>query len=518
MDNAQSLVARKLADLVELAEAGNDATVRRAMFAWSPGDLLRAARSARNKRPDGSAIIGQVDAAGPAGAWLMSLSRSGHCREAAAVRLAADESPLADRLLALLATDNVDAVRVRAWRAICERVSASQAASMLPILIALRRRRRGAVALQRYVAIVADELGAEPWRYAWLSDDRGARRWAISRWLAQAPDLGEVVERLETETDSFVAAPYVHYLRQESRVGDGELLLASTRAQVRAAGLWLIGSPPAELLEFLLLDRSPLVREAARTRADLQGIDLVAWHQERWESEATARTLRAAVEAQVPFSFEELADLVARREEGISNVAVGALAQAGEQGRCQLVKLLADERFGTAASVALRKAPGWDYDAVAKCWERLAPPGRSRILGSLGRRHDRDRVRSELLGESLAVPAGEEPSGSAPGQWSVVDAAVLLSLADTGRLLRPSAGVFRVIRSVSFALGQPMDGDDLEPVLWRLSAAGLVVPPRGEDHALTASGRALVHGLRNHSPGALGEVLDRLSERSQPAK
>ncbi|QNP55771.1 hypothetical protein [Tessaracoccus defluvii] len=136
-------VDASLSRLTQLAEAGDDAAVRREMLAWTPQEMLSAVNVAR--RCDISLLreTDRLTGLGPAFAWLLALSRDGRCREIAAVRLVADSSPLSDRMLAVLAADHVERVRARAWRAIEQRLSPARAATMLPVLIALRHRRWG---------------------------------------------------------------------------------------------------------------------------------------------------------------------------------------------------------------------------------------------------------------------------------------------------------------------------------------------------------------------------------------
>jgi len=93
---------------------------------------------------------------------------------------------------------------------------------------------------------------------------------------------------------------------------------------------------------------------------------------------------------------------------------------------------------------------------------------------------------------------------------------VLLALAGTGRLLRPSLAAPVVLRSVGFTLGERLPDDAFDDVVERLFHEGLVVPPGWNEYALTAEGRVLVRGLKAHMPGAMATLLARLADRGQP--
>ncbi|WP_344676665.1 hypothetical protein [Tessaracoccus defluvii] len=569
-------VDASLSRLTQLAEAGDDAAVRREMLAWTPQEMLSAVNVAR--RCDISLLreTDRLTGLGPAFAWLLALSRDGRCREIAAVRLVADSSPLSDRMLAVLAADHVERVRARAWRAIEQRLSPARAATMLPVLIALRHRRWGAEALDRYRTLVTDRLGTEAWRLGWLSDDRPTRRWAVEDWLVGEPPLTEILEHLETEHDGFVAAPYVDHLTRTGGVGDGELLVASRNARVRATGLWLLSNPPATLIDAMLLDRSPLVRDAARIRAKVQGRDVVAWHERAWQEAPTPRTLKAATEAGVHLHRGDLVRLIDGTDRGMAAAAILALPEAGPTADDVrlLIGLVDDPVLRRSAASALCRIPGWRFADVAGRWAAASRADRGILLRILRSRTGWDRIRAGLLAAgsgdqnfvaegrtiiraallsttTLAHPPSPDDAQDLPGLlraaeiplekrrtlehvlglpetpdpvtvrtvgWSRRDAAVLLSLGGTGRLLRPALGSFAVRRAASFALGEQLSVDDIETQVWRLVDAGLVVPPRGDDYALTADGRSLTRGLHPHAPGAVDEALNRLGDLGRPSR
>lgn len=298
-------VGRQLPNLVELAEAGDDQAVRRALLGWSPAKLISA--TGQGRRRYGATGVGRVDGCGMGVSWLLAISWDGRCREASVVRMTTDRSPLADRMLALLLSDHVEQVRRRAWRAVEQRLDRDRAAHTLPVLVALRSRQRGRQALDGYRDLVADRLAVEPWRLAWLSDDLPTRRWAAEEWLATRPTLTEVVERLETETEQYVASTFIRHVLQKAKAPDPGLLLSSRHGRLRADGAWLSTDP--SVLELLLGDRSALVRRAAQSRLAAQGFDVVGWNERNRSQSRTLRALRAAIEVGVEIPVDDLLDL-----------------------------------------------------------------------------------------------------------------------------------------------------------------------------------------------------------------
>ncbi len=558
---------RQLARLVELAEAGADDDVRRAMLAWSPSELVAAQWAARN----GYHGISTIDGVGMGTAWLLGLSRDGRCREAAVVRMSADASPLTDRILALLLSDHVRQVRERAERVARSRLDRARASASLPVLIALRDRVLGAEALRRYCEAIGSELGVEPWTLAWLSDDGQTRRWAVRSWLDGRRPLGEVLQRLDTEPDPSVAAIYVGHIIWQAKAADAEPLVASANARVRAAGVWLTADPVGAGIDALLCDRSRLVRAAAQHRLTSAGMDVEAWYRGWWDSSQSPRALTGMVEVGAELDRDVLLGLISEREPGTSATAVRALEsrRLDHDTFTQLAGLLRDPMLGPTAVATLRRSGGWSYDDLAPAWARADAATRGRLARALASRDGWDRVRAGLLAASdpdlghlgvdlvgqaavLLSPYVREPYPDDPERradlerllgeadldlrlrrlveeragleltpepsrldgWSSAHAALLLALAGTGRLLRPSLPLAAVRRSAAFAIGIQLGTDELDAAIRRLITAGLVVPPRGDDLALTSEGRSLVRGLHAHAPGAVEAALERLETRA----
>lgn len=559
-------VGRQLPNLVELAEAGDDQAVRRALLGWSPAELVSAMDQGRRRY--GATGVGRVDGCGMGVSWLLAISWDGRCREASVVRMTTDRSPLADRMLALMLSDHVEQVRRRAWRAVEQRLDPNRAAHTLPVLVALRSRQRGRQALDGYRDLVAERLAVEPWRLGWLSDDLPTRRWAAEEWLATGPTLTEVVERLETETEQYVASTFIRHVSQQANAADSSLLLASRHGRLRADGAWLSTDP--SVLEPLLGDRSALVRRAAQSRLAAQGFDVVGWNERNWSQSRTPRALRGAIEAGVEFPVDDLLDLAEGDDPAISAVAVAALGARRPQPAqvARIVSLLDRPRLAGPAAAALRQIPGWSFDELAPRWRDAGTADRRRLAPLLSSRGGWDRVRAALLaaadgdpwlrdfglrnlGEALSLQRDPSPQqrdqladllaaselagdrvrtlqerldlpvapyrGSVDDGWNDADAAVLLALSRSGRMLRPSLGPVAVLRSAGFALGRRISRESLDAIVERLVGVGLVIPPRAEDYALTADGRALVKGLRPHAPGALEIARMRLDAVEAPA-
>lgn len=556
----ESSMGSQLQRLVGLAEAGRDDEVRRAMLGWNARELV-AAQDARGLWPG----ITRVEGSGIGAAWLLGLSRDGRCREAAVVRMSADPSPLTDRILGLLLADHVGPIRDRAWHVASARFQPRCAATVLPVLVALKARRSGAAALERYCSLIEAELGVDAWQLAWLSDDVATRVWAVDRWLASDPPLAEILTRLHTEPEQRVASRYVRHLARTAHSADAEALLASTAPRVRVIGVWLAQDPTAAGVDALLADRSRAVRRAAQRRLSADGTDVADFYRRWWRSDRAPRALKGMAETGAQLDRAEVVELIRADAQETAASAVGLLGSGALQGDdvALLGELLSRPRLAAPASGVLRRS-GWDFDALAPLWADAGPSLRMRLTRVLGSRPGWDRVRAGLLAtadpelratgvdllksatalnsphrreptprqradlesllpaaelplplrqaieERLGLPVSQAPAPSE--RWGEVHAALLLALAGTGRLLRPSLQLIAARRSTAFALGRQVGVDEVESAAWDLARVGLLVPPRVDDLALTAHGRAIVKGLRAHAPGAVDAALARLRD------
>lgn len=206
-----------------------------------------------------------------AGLVAASVCRDGRVREAAVNALGRVQAPVAAAALAVRLADWVPQVRSAAWACVSARTGASDAAAVVPVVLALRARVRGQVAAARYLAKVAGgPVGTM--RALAVSGDRGCELWALDA-LKQRDLLAAdvLVDRAMGDRDPVVALWCARSLAGPS----GELpawaglrLLASARARVRVFAAGHLGDDQLtrQVLEQSLLDRSASVRSAARWR------------------------------------------------------------------------------------------------------------------------------------------------------------------------------------------------------------------------------------------------------------
>ena len=276
------MAARALAE--SLAEAVNDAnpdTAERVMTRLAGLDgrgWLRLDESAR-RAYWGQWPLGQVtgwrlqlagDDSGLA-AVAGSMWRDGRVREAAVAMLARTPGPVAGAALAVRTADWVPQVSSAAVAAALGRTGVEDAAVIVPIMLALRERRRGRQTADRYLAGLA-EGPAETLAQLGRAGERSGQLWALDI-LAGRGLLGasELETRAMRDPDPVVALWCARQLAAPSGqlpAGAGPRLLGSARAAVRAfaAGHLADDLLPREVLRALLADRSGAVRSAARWR------------------------------------------------------------------------------------------------------------------------------------------------------------------------------------------------------------------------------------------------------------
>lgn len=207
----------------------------------------------------------------PARVVAVSVCRDGRGREAAVAVLARMPGPVAAAALAVRVADWVPEIGSAASAALAPRTGAGDAAAVIPVLLALRKRQRGRQSAARYLASVAAEPAATLEALA-APGDRALRLWALealaSRNLLAADALAA---RAARDPDPVIAL----WCARSAAGPDGELppaiglrLLGSARTGVRAfaAGHLSDDVLTIEALRGLLLDRSGAVRSVARWR------------------------------------------------------------------------------------------------------------------------------------------------------------------------------------------------------------------------------------------------------------
>jgi hypothetical protein len=207
-----------------------------------------------------------------------SMWRDGRVREAAVAMLARTPGPVAAAALAVRTADWVPQVSSAAVAAAVGRTGVEDAAVVVPIMLALRERRRGRQAADRYLAGLA-EGPVETLAELGQSGERSARLWALDALAGRGLlTAGELEARAMRDRVPVVALWCARQLAAPSGqlpAGAGPRLLGSARAAVRgfAAGHLADDLFPREVLRAMLADRSGPVRSVARWRWTRRGED-----------------------------------------------------------------------------------------------------------------------------------------------------------------------------------------------------------------------------------------------------
>lgn len=268
-----------------------DESARRAY--WGQLPLGQAAGWPSRLAHWGRSLLGQVagwpsrlaaDDSGMA-AVAGSMCRDGRVREAAVAVLARTPGPVAAAALAVRTADWVPQVSSAAAAATLGRTDAKDAAVIVPIMLALRERRRGRQTADRHLAGLA-EGPAETLAQLGRAGERSGQLWALETRAGRGLlGAGELETRAIRDRDPVVALWCARQLAAPSGqlpAGAGPRLLGSARAVVRAfaAGHLADDLLPREVLRALLADRSGAVRSVARWRWTRRGEDLGSVHRE----------------------------------------------------------------------------------------------------------------------------------------------------------------------------------------------------------------------------------------------
>ena len=279
------------------------------------------------------------------------MCRDGRVREAAVARLARTPGPVAAAALAVRTADWVPQVSSAALSAALGRTGAEDAAVVVPIMLALRERRRGRQAEDRYLARLA-EGPAGTLAALSLAGERSGQLWALDvlagRGLLTAGELRDR-GRWGTGTRFSVALWCARRLAAPSEQllppRAGPRLLGSARAAVHAfaAGHLADDLLPREVLRGLLADRSRAVRSVARWRWTRRGEDPGPVYRE---------LLAAPVPRQVAVALEGLDD---SGDSCLLAAAVPFLVHPSPRVRCAAVHAVG--RHSESGDISARLAP-----------------------------------------------------------------------------------------------------------------------------------------------------------------
>jgi len=196
-----------------------------------------------------------------AGVVAASMCRDGRVREAAVNALGRAQTPVAAAALAVRVADWVPEVRSAAWAAVSARTGASDAAAIVPVVLALEPRARGREVAASYLAKVAGGPAATVQALA-AAGDRACALWALDALKQRSLLTADVlVDRAMHGPDPVIALWCARSLADQSGelpAAVGPRLLASARARVRAfaAGHLSDDQLTRQALQESLLDRS----------------------------------------------------------------------------------------------------------------------------------------------------------------------------------------------------------------------------------------------------------------------
>jgi len=206
----------------------------------------------------------------PVAGVAASMCRDGRVREAAVAVLAGMPGPMAAAALAVRTADWVPEVSSAAVTAVSARTAPGDAAVVVPVMLALRERRRGRQAADGYLAGVAQGPAAALAALT-AAGERSGRLWALGALAERSLLTTEVLTaRAERDRDPVVALWCARQLAVPGGLpaAAGPRLLTSARAAVRAFAAERLDDNQLtrETLRGLLLDRSAAVRSVARWR------------------------------------------------------------------------------------------------------------------------------------------------------------------------------------------------------------------------------------------------------------
>jgi len=201
-------------------------------------------------------------------AVMASFHRSGYVREAAVDILTARQDAIADKALALRASDWVEVVRQKARNAVLSRVDRDHALSIVPLLVSTLEQERSHGFLDEYLPRLDPETVGDLARFG----SRATRRLFVNR--LELPDE-EFIQRAIEDEDPVVRSRAAQKLLARRPDAAGELFLRASGV-VRALAL---EHAPAEMVlereQTLLLEKRATVRHAAQRRLSQLGTEVV---------------------------------------------------------------------------------------------------------------------------------------------------------------------------------------------------------------------------------------------------
>lgn len=271
--------------------------------AASARDLLRIDGFARRYRYEGPTLgksqqwSRRVLEQSVAAAALASMHRDGFVRERAVRQLAASQTQLSDRLLAVRSGDYVGEVRDAARRALMMRTDLVHAGRIMPVLQRFESRERGGEFGVAYLDALVSLYGErETWEVLREAGDRDLRRAAFRYSIDhRLLDTTQAVTQLPGERDQVVRRLLAHVVADNADPRTiRAVLLRARAAESRALGLVKLQASQLEPGEVgpLLVDSSVLVRYWARQRWQEMGHDVLAAYREATHA-ATKPTTRS---------------------------------------------------------------------------------------------------------------------------------------------------------------------------------------------------------------------------------
>ena len=432
---------------------------------------------------DAVADWGPVVAAGGSAAAVVaaSMCRDGRVREAAVAVLARMPDPVAGGALAVRVTDWVPQVSSAAVHAVSARYGPDQAAVIVPVSLAVRRRLRGRQAAEAYLAGLARGPAATLWSLA-EAGGRDCRLWALEalavRGLLEAEAL---MARAMRDRDPVIALWCARHLTAPSGelpLAAGSRLVKSVRAGVRGFAIGHLRDDhlSRDTVRELLLDRSGAVRAVARWRWRRQWGDLPPVYRAVLAGDSRPRQIAAALHgldedrdssmpaAAIPFLTHP--SPVVRR------AAVQAVGRHGSSGDIleHLIPMLQDSS-GKVMATALRYLHGHALpSSVLASLDAACTPRSRRIALSIRQHLDTwDRVHADLAAINGQDPALAEAArvdllawlqhGAATsyGQPDASQAAKIAELLSTHKLTDKQR------REIAFVAGIRMPDTDQRP-------------------------------------------------------
>lgn len=308
-------------------------------------------------------------------AAVTSLHVDGRFRERAVQVLGTIPSALAAPALAMRLIDHVPQVRARAWEALRPILRCDRAEVVLDVLLAGADRQHGGDALDRVQAALLDTGSADA-LVAHLSTSvrRRVRRWAF----VLGHDEGVVsTERLlaaaHGDSDQWIQARCAEWLMKAPDPGLVTALLDATSIEARLVALVRASESDLgdDVLEEMLVDRAPRVREQARVRARHRGWDVAALYRRRLvEPNASPRTVVACLDGlALAGNEEDLETATSRLRHASARVRAAALTTVAELAtRSDAIDLLTPMLVDPGARVSA---------AAARQLGRLAAPAAS---------------------------------------------------------------------------------------------------------------------------------------------